>query len=101
VVDNLAAHKQPEVCAHEAADAQIRFLPPYSPDFNPIEQALAKLKAFPPEPHGHARLTTWSRLSPPRSKSTHWTRAGIMSDTAAIGSLYSYETRSNIIVNGL
>jgi transposase len=47
VLDNLAVHKQPEVrTAIEAAGAQIRFLPPYSPDFNPIEQAFAKLKAF-------------------------------------------------------
>ena len=47
VLDNLAVHKQPEVSiAIEAVGAQIRFLPPYSPDFNPIEQAFAKLKAF-------------------------------------------------------
>lgn len=47
VLDNLAVHKQPEVrAAIEAAGAQIRFLPPYSPDFNPIEMAFAKLKAF-------------------------------------------------------
>jgi transposase len=47
VLDNLAVHKQPEVrLAIEAVGAQIRFLPPYSPDFNPIEQAFAKLKAF-------------------------------------------------------
>lgn len=47
VLDNLAVHKQPEVrAAIEAAGAQLRFLPPYSPDFNPIEQAFAKLKAF-------------------------------------------------------
>lgn len=47
VLDNLAAHKQPEVrAAIEAAGAQLRFLPPYSPDFNPIEMAFAKLKAF-------------------------------------------------------
>lgn len=47
VLDNLAVHKQPAVrAAIEAAGAQIRFLPPYSPDFNPIEQAFAKLKAF-------------------------------------------------------
>ena len=32
--------------AIEAAGAELRFLPPYSPDFNPIEMALAKLKAF-------------------------------------------------------
>lgn len=47
VMDNLAVHKQPEVrAAIEQAGAQLRFLPPYSPDFNPIELAFAKLKAF-------------------------------------------------------
>ena len=47
VLDNLAVHKQPEVrAAIEAVGAQLRFLPPYSPDFNPIEQAFAKLKAL-------------------------------------------------------
>jgi transposase len=47
VLDNLAMHKQPEVHAAIArVGAQLRFLPPYSPDFNPIEQAFAKLKAF-------------------------------------------------------
>ena len=47
VLDNLVAHKQPEVrAAIEQAGAQVRFLPPYSPDFNPIELAFAKLKAF-------------------------------------------------------
>lgn len=47
VLDNLVLHKQPEVrAAIEQAGAQLRFLPPYSPDFNPIEMAFAKLKAF-------------------------------------------------------
>lgn len=47
VLDNLAVHKQPEVrAAIEQVGAHLRFLPPYSPDFNPIEQAFAKLKAF-------------------------------------------------------
>src|SRR5262245_25512274 len=47
VLDNLAAHKPPEVrAAIERAGARLQFLPPYSPDFNPIEQAFAKLKAF-------------------------------------------------------
>jgi transposase len=47
VLDNLAVHRQPEVrTAIEHVGATIRFLPPYSPDFNPIEQAFAKLKAF-------------------------------------------------------
>jgi transposase len=47
VLDNLAAHKHPEIrVAIERAGAQLRLLPPYSPDFNPIELAFAKLKAF-------------------------------------------------------
>jgi transposase len=47
ILDNLAVHKQPAVrAAIERAGAHLRFLPPYSPDFNPIEQAFAKLKAF-------------------------------------------------------
>ena len=47
VLDNLAVHKHPDVrAAIERAGARLRFLPPYSPDFNPIEQVFAKLKAF-------------------------------------------------------
>ena len=47
VLDNLAVHKHPAVRqAIEQTGARLRFLPPYSPDFNPIEQAFAKLKAF-------------------------------------------------------
>lgn len=47
ILDNLVVHKQPAVrAAIEQAGARIRFLPPYSPDFNPIEQVFAKLKAF-------------------------------------------------------
>lgn len=47
VLDNLAVHKHPEArAAIERAGALLRFLPPYSPDLNPIEQVFAKLKAF-------------------------------------------------------
>ena len=47
VLDNLAVHKQADVrTAIERVGAHLRFLPPYSPDFNPIEQVFAKLKAF-------------------------------------------------------
>ncbi|GBR01198.1 transposase [Asaia lannensis NBRC 102526] len=46
VMDNLSSHKGPGVqAAIEAAGASLRFLPPYSPDFNPIEMAFSKLKA--------------------------------------------------------
>ena len=47
VMDNLSSHKGPAVrAAIKAAGAQLRYLPPYSPDFNPIENAFAKLKAL-------------------------------------------------------
>jgi transposase len=47
IMDNLPAHKGSEVReAIEAAGACLLYLPPYSPDFNPIENAFAKLKAL-------------------------------------------------------
>jgi transposase len=47
VMDNLPAHKPAAVrCTIEAAGALLLYLPPYSPDFNPIEMAFAKLKAM-------------------------------------------------------
>lgn len=47
VMDNLSSHKGPRVRKLiEAAGASLRYLPPYSPDFNPIENAFAKLKAL-------------------------------------------------------
>jgi transposase len=47
VMDNLAAHKVAGVReALAAAGAHLLYLPPYSPDLNPIEQAFAKLKAL-------------------------------------------------------
>ena len=47
IMDNLPAHK-PLAVRHaiEATGADLHFLPPYSPDFNPIEMAFSKLKAF-------------------------------------------------------
>ena len=47
VMDNLSSHKGPRVREMiEAAGATLLYLPPYSPDFNPIENAFAKLKAL-------------------------------------------------------
>jgi len=46
ILDNLSAHKDERVRrAVEAAGGRLLFLPAYSPDFNPIELAFAKLKA--------------------------------------------------------
>jgi transposase len=71
IMDNLGSHKGAAVReAIEAAGASLRFLPPDSPDFNPIENAFAKLNALsgrsPPAPAtrsgpSSARLSTPSR----------------------------------------
>lgn len=46
-MDNLPAHKASGIReAIEAVGATLRYLPPYSPDFNPIENAFSKLKAL-------------------------------------------------------
>jgi transposase len=46
IMDNLPVHKAPGVREMiEAAGATLLYLPPYSPDLNPIEQAFSKLKA--------------------------------------------------------
>ena len=47
IMDNLSSHKKAAVRrAIEQAGATLMFLPPYSPDLNPIEQVFAKLKAL-------------------------------------------------------
>ena len=47
ILDNLPAHKGAAAReAIEAVGARLLFLPPYSPDFNPIENAFSKLKAL-------------------------------------------------------
>jgi transposase len=47
IMDNLGSHKGAGVrAAIEATGAKLLYLPPYSPDFNPIENAFAKLKAL-------------------------------------------------------
>lgn len=47
VMDNLAPHKTPQVqAAIEARGASVRYLPPYSPDLNPIEKMWSKVKSL-------------------------------------------------------
>ena len=47
IMDNLSSHKRASVRERiEAAGATLMFLPPYSPDFNPIEKAFVRLKAM-------------------------------------------------------
>ena len=68
VMDNLSSHKGPRVRALiEAAGASLRYLPPYSPDFNPIEMAFSKLKAL-------------LRKAAERTVGALWDRIGILLD---------------------
>ena len=47
VLDNLSVHKADSIrAAIEARHCELLFLPPYSPDFTPIEQAFSKIKAI-------------------------------------------------------
>ena len=60
VMDNLACHKNPSVLrAIRAAGAHVLFLPPYSPDLNPIEQAFAKIKHQLRNAAARSRETLW------------------------------------------
>jgi transposase len=64
VLDNLASHKVHGVReAIEACGASLLFLPPYSPDLNPIEQAFAKLKQL-------------IRTAAPRTREALWNTIG-------------------------
>jgi transposase len=60
VMDNLPAHKLTAVRdAIKAAGAELRFLPPYSPDFNPIEMAFSKLKSFLKKTAARTKADLW------------------------------------------
>jgi transposase len=64
VMDNLAAHKVAGVReAIEATGATLRYLPPYSPDFNPIEQLFAKLKALLRKAAERSVDALWNRIA--------------------------------------
>jgi transposase len=67
VLDNLAAHKVDGVRqAITAAGASVLYLPPYSPDLNPIEQLFAKLKAAAQGRRPHQGRTLVDHRPPPR-----------------------------------
>ena len=64
ILDNLSSHKGPRVRELiEAAGASLRHLPPYSPDFNPIENAFAKLKALLRRAAERTIGALWDRIS--------------------------------------
>ena len=63
VMDNLGSHKSQAVReAIRRAGAHLLFLPPYSPDLNPIEQVFAKLKHMLREASERTVEATWRRI---------------------------------------
>ena len=63
VMDNLGSHKVSGVReAIEAAGASVLFLPPYSPDLNPIEQVFSKLKTLLRKTAARTVDTLWSAI---------------------------------------
>jgi transposase len=63
ILDNLASHKRPAVRqAIRSAGAKLLFLPPYSPDLNPIEQVFAKLKHLLRAAAERTKEDTWRRI---------------------------------------
>ena len=63
ILDNLGSHKGKAVRrAVRAAGARLLFLPPYSPDLNPIEQVFAKLKYLMRKAAERTFDTTWKRI---------------------------------------
>jgi transposase len=69
IMDNLPSHKVAGVReAIEARGAQLIYLPPYSPDLNPIEQAFAKLKALLRKAAARSVETLWNVIGESLSK---------------------------------
>jgi transposase len=63
IMDNLGSHKSQAVrSAIRAAGAKLFFLPPYSPDLNPIEQVFAKLKTLLRKAEERTVEATWRRI---------------------------------------
>lgn len=86
VMDNLGSHKRQIVrAAIRAAGAKLFFLPPYSPDLNPIEQVFAKLKALLRKAQERSVEATWKRIGAllsefsPRECANYLTNSGYAS----------------------
>jgi len=78
IMDNLGSHKSKAVRdTIRAAGARLWFLPPYSPDLNPIEQAFAKIKH-------------WMRMAQKRNQEDTWRHVGQIAGTFSPNECASY-----------
>jgi transposase len=78
VVDDLAAHKKGEEVRElvEARGCELLFLPPYSPDYNPIEEAFSKIKALLRKAEARTREALIEALGAAISAVTAWDAGG-------------------------
>jgi transposase len=83
IMDNLSSHKRPAVRrAIRNVGARLLFLPPYSPDLNPIEQVFAKLKHLLRKAAERTADATWKRIGslldtfPPHECAAYLTNSG-------------------------
>jgi transposase len=80
VLDNLGSHKVAGITeVIQATGAQLRYLPPYSPDLNPIEQVFAKLKTLLRKAAKRTVDTLWAAIGElldrfPRHECEHYIR---------------------------
>jgi putative transposase len=82
IMDNLGSHKSATIGQMiRAAGARLWFLPPYSPDLNPIEQAFAKIKH-------------WMRHAQKRTISDTWRQVGQLVSTIEPGECSNYLTNA-------
>jgi len=78
IMDNLGSHKSKAVRdTIESAGARLWFLPPYSPDLNPIEQTFSKIKH-------------WMRSAQKRSKEGVWRKVGSIIETVTAKECANY-----------
>ncbi len=86
IMDNLSSHKRPAVRrAIRSAGARLLFLPPYSPDLNPIERVFAKLKTLLRKANERTTEAVWKRIGslldafPPAECANYITNSGYAS----------------------
>ena len=86
IMDNLSSHKRPAVRqAIRSVGARLLFLPPYSPDLNPIEQVLSTTLET-----GFAKLKHLLRKAAERTAHATWQRIGSLLDTFSPDECHNY-----------
>ena len=83
LIDNLSSHKSPKIRkAIAATGAELRFLPRYSPDLNPIEMVFSKLKTLLRKASERTVEALWNRIGellsqfPPKECQNYFQAAG-------------------------